>query len=224
MLVNTQPLGSALASKFSSRFTTTSLPDHNAVVMQNHGFTVVGQSIQQAVFRAVYTHVNASLQMKAITLQAAIGHVGDDKIGYLDEKQVAGCTAMGNNSFERPWGLWVKEVATDELYDHELKPTVHRSTTREPIKAQTRKEQQQTQPTITQKLDNKLSELYQEPAIALTKIENEVGNKTVPDDEPKPRSLAREIMYLTIFFGLFWVALISYVWGTMPKKPEVSEL
>lgn len=192
--------------------------------MQNHGFTVVGQSIQQAVFRAVYTHVNASLQMKAITLQAAIGHISDDKIGYLDEKQVAGCTAMGNNSFERPWGLWVKEVATDELYDHESKPTARQNTTREPIKAQPRKEQQQTQPSITQKLENKLSELYQEPPTTPTRIDNEIGSKVVPDDEPKPRSLAREIMYLTIFFGLFWVALILYVWGTMPKKAEVSEL
>ena len=41
LLVNSQDFGSVLAEKFS--------PDHNVVLMANHGFTTVGTSIRQAV-------------------------------------------------------------------------------------------------------------------------------------------------------------------------------
>ena len=42
-----------------------SLGKCNCVLMRGHGMTVVGESIAEAVFRAVYTEVNARLQMNA---------------------------------------------------------------------------------------------------------------------------------------------------------------
>lgn len=94
--------------------------------MKNHGFTVVGTNIQQAVYRAVYTTANARVQTNAIMLRNAfLGNAiagPDDSEGsgkglkYLDEEQVEGCSEMAEGSQERPWGLWVKEVEAHPLY------------------------------------------------------------------------------------------------------------
>ena len=56
MLIRTAPLGKALAD---------SLGDKNVVLMRGHGATMVGVSIPEAVFRAVYATENASIQMQA---------------------------------------------------------------------------------------------------------------------------------------------------------------
>ena len=40
--------------------------------MRGHGVTAVGNSIRQAVFRAVYTEINAKLHLEAIKLGPVI--------------------------------------------------------------------------------------------------------------------------------------------------------
>lgn len=116
MLVNTEHLGHQLACKFSSTDNTTS-PDHNVVVMSHHGFTTFGKNVQQAVYRAVYTHVNAGIQAKSLMLHAAAGKAADIK--YLNAKQTKGCSVMCENTQGRPWDLWVKEVEAHSLYVNE---------------------------------------------------------------------------------------------------------
>ena len=99
--------------------------------MKNHGFTTVGTSIKQAVYRAVYTHTNANVQSNAIMLRNAdiglspfesvefSGKHGE--LTYLDEDQVVGCMQMNDSSQDRPWGLWSREVEVCPLYVNEAK-------------------------------------------------------------------------------------------------------
>ncbi|TVY85055.1 Decarboxylase tropJ [Lachnellula suecica] len=111
MLVNTTSFGSDLASTFSS--TRSKDPTHTVVVMANHGFTAVGTSIKQAVYRAVYTHVNAGIQSNAIMLRSAQEQIKPGSTGeirYLNEVQTAGSLKMNEASLERPWGLWEHEA------------------------------------------------------------------------------------------------------------------
>src|SRR6195256_2183479 len=56
MLIRTPALGKALA---------VSLADKSVVLMRGHGATMVGNSIPEVAFRAVYSTENAALQMQA---------------------------------------------------------------------------------------------------------------------------------------------------------------
>ncbi|KAF4635864.1 hypothetical protein G7Y89_g2228 [Cudoniella acicularis] len=119
MLVNTPKFGASLAATFS-----TSQPSgrdsHSVVLMANHGFTAVGTSIKQAVYRAVYTHINAGIQSNAIILRNAQlslqSGVSETKIRYLNEKQTMGSQKMNDASQDRPWGLWAREVEVSPMY------------------------------------------------------------------------------------------------------------
>ncbi len=107
-------------------------PDHTVVLMRGHGFTTVGSSIQEAVFRAIYTQQNAAVQTTALLTRNA--HLNAEDRGkkpeektsvpdtgphYLSEQEISGCTLMGAETAERPWGLWVREVESSPLYVHE---------------------------------------------------------------------------------------------------------
>jgi len=91
MLVRDPKLGRALAQ---------SLGDKNMVLMRGHGATLVGNSIKNAVFRAIYAAENAELQMEAMRL-------GD--VMYLSpEEAVLGAEVNESNdtSLDRPWSAW----------------------------------------------------------------------------------------------------------------------
>jgi HCOMODA/2-hydroxy-3-carboxy-muconic semialdehyde decarboxylase len=96
MLIRTAPLGKALAQ---------SLGDKTVVLMRGHGATMVGESIQEAVFRAVFATENATLQMQAH--QLAIG----GEIEFLSEEEAAK-SSRGRN-VPRSWTLW-KHLITAE--------------------------------------------------------------------------------------------------------------
>ncbi|MFT4045826.1 MAG: class II aldolase/adducin family protein [Solimonas sp.] len=56
LLITRPELGQDLAA---------TLGDRAVVLMRGHGATIVGSSVKEAVFRAVYTMINAQLQPKA---------------------------------------------------------------------------------------------------------------------------------------------------------------
>ena len=56
LLIRDRPLGKALAE---------TLGKCNCVLMRGHGMTVIGDSVPEAVFRAIYTEMNARLQLQA---------------------------------------------------------------------------------------------------------------------------------------------------------------
>ena len=62
---------------------------------------MVGPSIRHAVFRAVYTEVNARLESKALRL-------GD--VTFLNEDEAAKAMATNAALVDRPWELWRTKV------------------------------------------------------------------------------------------------------------------
>jgi HCOMODA/2-hydroxy-3-carboxy-muconic semialdehyde decarboxylase len=92
LLISSNQLGAALAQ---------SLGNKSAILMRGHGSTVVGSSLRQAVFRAVYTEVGARLQTEAMRL---------GPVTYLTEGEAAATTKTNNAQIDRAWFLWLKAV------------------------------------------------------------------------------------------------------------------
>ncbi|OLN97888.1 hypothetical protein CCHL11_02594 [Colletotrichum chlorophyti] len=110
LLVRTEHAGSALAAHFD---------DGNAVtLMRGHGFTVVGESIENVVMRAVYTQKNAQIQTTALMLRGATGMSVNDGGGLkvLSDAECAASDQTTKWSIMRPWNLWIREVEASKLY------------------------------------------------------------------------------------------------------------
>jgi ribulose-5-phosphate 4-epimerase/fuculose-1-phosphate aldolase len=88
LLIRDRELGRQLAA---------TLADHPLVLMRGHGMTVVGSSLRQAVFRAVYTEANARIQTTAMTLGA---------ITSLTEGEAEAADAANNGQIGRAWDFW----------------------------------------------------------------------------------------------------------------------
>lgn len=86
--------------------------------MRGHGFTVVGGSIEESVFRAVYTAENASIQTTAMTINSvAKGCEREEgRVYYLQDPELYDTAEMTKWSVTRPWRLWVREVEASDLY------------------------------------------------------------------------------------------------------------
>jgi ribulose-5-phosphate 4-epimerase/fuculose-1-phosphate aldolase len=89
LLVRDRPLGAALAG---------ALGKCNCVLMRGHGMTVIGASVQEVVFRAIYTEMNARLQLQATQLEGPIE--------FLSEEEGKRSTAANAGTLERPWEVW----------------------------------------------------------------------------------------------------------------------
>lgn len=96
VLVRDRPLGSALAE---------ALGGCSCVLMRGHGMTVVGDGVREAVFRAIYTEMNARLQIQAQILEGPIE--------FLSEEEGRRSTVANRTTHERPWELW-KKSATEK--------------------------------------------------------------------------------------------------------------
>jgi HCOMODA/2-hydroxy-3-carboxy-muconic semialdehyde decarboxylase len=96
MLISSGKLGAALAGTLGSRST---------VLMRGHGSTVVGASLEQAVYRAIYAEVNAKLQMQAMRL---------GEVTYLNEGEAAKAAATNDTQLARVWELWTRRVGAIE--------------------------------------------------------------------------------------------------------------
>jgi ribulose-5-phosphate 4-epimerase/fuculose-1-phosphate aldolase len=96
MLVSNRTLGAALASTLGQRST---------VLMRGHGSTVVGATLEQAVYRAIYAEVNAKLQLQAVSLGA---------VTYLNAKEAAKAAASNDTQLARVWELWSRNVGPIE--------------------------------------------------------------------------------------------------------------
>jgi HCOMODA/2-hydroxy-3-carboxy-muconic semialdehyde decarboxylase len=68
--------------------------------MRGHGSTSVGASIPQAVYRSVYTEVNAKVQ----TTASALGPVT-----FLSEEEALASEATSYVQVERTWDFWLSE-------------------------------------------------------------------------------------------------------------------
>ena len=97
LLITSRKLGAALADTLS---------DGPAVLMRGHGSTVVGSTLRQAVFRAVYTEIGARLQMDAMRL---------GPVTYLTEQETVGTTKTISTQYDRSWFLWLKAARNNPM-------------------------------------------------------------------------------------------------------------
>jgi len=93
LLIRDRPLGQALVSTLGAC---------NCVLMRGHGMTVVGDSVPEAVFRAIYTEMNARLQLQAMQLEGPIE--------FLTDEEGRRSTAANAGTLERPWEVWKRKA------------------------------------------------------------------------------------------------------------------
>jgi ribulose-5-phosphate 4-epimerase/fuculose-1-phosphate aldolase len=93
MLIRDQALGRALAQTLGERPVT---------LMRGHGAVVVGPSLRAAVFRSVYTEMNARLQAQAMALGG--------QVLYLDPEEARRAEISVASTIGRPWELWKRRV------------------------------------------------------------------------------------------------------------------
>ena len=92
LLVSNNDLGRALAEKFDAS---------DIVLMRGHGSTVVGDSLQRTVYRAIYAELNARYLLDATKLGEVVA---------LTEGECRAAVASIEAQVQRPWDLWVKQA------------------------------------------------------------------------------------------------------------------
>ena len=93
LLISSNALGDELAR---------TLGGNAVVLMRGHGSTVVGASVEQAVFRAVYAEVGARMQIEALRLGPVI---------YLTAEEAEAAARANDGQIGRAWSLWAAEVS-----------------------------------------------------------------------------------------------------------------
>lgn len=88
LLIRDRALGQALAR---------ALAKNPAVLMRGHGVTVVGATLREAVFRAVYTEFNARIQLEAQKLGA---------VTFMTAGEAAASAAANAAQIDRAWNVW----------------------------------------------------------------------------------------------------------------------
>jgi ribulose-5-phosphate 4-epimerase/fuculose-1-phosphate aldolase len=96
MLIRDAGLGKDLAR---------ALGTHTCVLMRGHGSTVVGPTLERAVYRAVYAEENAKLQLSA----SALG-----PIEFLTPEEAELAMASTEGQVQRPWELWAGRIGAVE--------------------------------------------------------------------------------------------------------------
>src|SRR5262245_50513463 len=93
IVISSQEKGAALAD---------ALEDKAVVLLRAHGFVAIGPSLEAAVFRAVFTEINARVQLQAATLGGAIA--------ALDPEEGRKADAINLATVNRSWELWKQRV------------------------------------------------------------------------------------------------------------------
>lgn len=92
LLIRNRELGAALAA---------TLKNDKIVLMRGHGCTVVGESVQVAVYRAVYAEVNAKLLLASMPL---------GELTYLTPEEAEEARRNTEGQVHRPWGMWKQQA------------------------------------------------------------------------------------------------------------------
>ena len=95
LLVSNAPKGVALAAVMGKK---------DVVLMRAHGSVACGPTLQAAVFRAVYTEVNARIQHWTAALK------GGAPIAALDQEEGLLADAVNQAAGMRAWDLWRSQV------------------------------------------------------------------------------------------------------------------
>jgi HCOMODA/2-hydroxy-3-carboxy-muconic semialdehyde decarboxylase len=92
LLIRNQALGVVLAK---------TLGKSSVALLRGHGNVVVGASIKQVVYRAIYTENNARLQTEAMRF---------GEINFLTDGEAASTAATLDEHLDRPWEMWKRKA------------------------------------------------------------------------------------------------------------------
>jgi ribulose-5-phosphate 4-epimerase/fuculose-1-phosphate aldolase len=92
MLVRSNLIAEALAKTLGA---------HPVALMRGHGSVAAAQSVKHVVFRAIYTEVNARVEIEALKI---------GKPAFLNEKEAAAAMKTNDALVDRPWALWKQRV------------------------------------------------------------------------------------------------------------------
>ena len=98
LLVTDAKLGKALADTLGNR---------TVALMRGHGNVVVGPNIRRMVSRAIYTEVNARLQLQALALGGQIIYLDETEARAGEENRDK---STRGHSTDRTWQMWVEEA------------------------------------------------------------------------------------------------------------------
>lgn len=90
LLVTSSELGASLAA---------TLGQDAVALMRGHGSVAVGTSVRQAVYRAVYTEVNAGILLRALALGPA---------RYLSAGEAEAARESVGGQVDRAWNVWLR--------------------------------------------------------------------------------------------------------------------
>jgi HCOMODA/2-hydroxy-3-carboxy-muconic semialdehyde decarboxylase len=94
MLISNSAMGKSLAKALDCNCVT---------LMRGHGSVAVGISLQEAVYRAVYTEINARVQIQALAL--------DGPLNFLTDEEGQAATNTNQGQYGRCWALWRDQAA-----------------------------------------------------------------------------------------------------------------
>jgi HCOMODA/2-hydroxy-3-carboxy-muconic semialdehyde decarboxylase len=95
IVINSAERGAALAE---------ALGDKSVLLLRAHGFVAVGPTLPDAVFRAIFTEINARVQLQAATLGGPIA--------ALDPEEGRLADAINLATVGRSWEFWKGRVTS----------------------------------------------------------------------------------------------------------------
>lgn len=94
LLIRNEKHGAALAK---------ALGNADVALMRGHGNVCAGPNLMTAVYRAVYTEVNAKLQAQAIALGGPVNFLAPEECDLI--------TGRRDTNYNRPWAMWKSRIA-----------------------------------------------------------------------------------------------------------------
>lgn len=85
------------------------LGENNAALMRGHGCTVIGRSVREAVYTAVYLEVNAGLQMQASRF-LPVKFLSGGEVKIICERLA---NAKPNEGYDRAWEYWCRHAGVE---------------------------------------------------------------------------------------------------------------
>lgn len=85
-----------------------------SALMRGHGSTVIGRSIREAVYTAVYLEVNARLQLQA----SQLGPIKFLSAGEVDRIQSRLADAKPGEGYDRAWEYWCRRAGVEPRRAH----------------------------------------------------------------------------------------------------------
>ena len=103
MLISTMAMGRDFANI---------LGQNNAALMRGHGCTVIGRSVREAVYTAVYLEVNARLQLEASRFPP-VKFLSDGEIRIICDRLA---NAKPKEGYDRAWAQWCRHAGVEARF------------------------------------------------------------------------------------------------------------